>query len=191
MEIRNNFLCYLFSPSGEYEAESVSHATPLYRRRSPQPPSTHHFEIKIQKKIIKIMSGHNVLTVTISGIAGVIVVFIVFVFAIVFLLVRSCLLIKMKKSHWLCHWLLLKRQNFHLPLPFYSKKPSNVDLGFKFHPRFPPSRPHPVEGGSVWMCALNFSVNFRCFWNAAASQFLLHHHKTLHFLTKKDENIIL
>ena len=85
MQIRNNFLCYLFSPSGEYEAESVSHATPLYRRRSPQPPSTHRFEIKIQKKIIKIMSGHNVLTVTISVIAGVIVVFIVFVFAIVFL----------------------------------------------------------------------------------------------------------
>ena len=70
MQIRNNFLCYLFSPSGEYEAESVSHATPLYRRRSPQPPSTHRFEIKIQKKIIKIMSGHNVLTVTISVIAG-------------------------------------------------------------------------------------------------------------------------
>ena len=39
------------------------------------------------------MSGHNVLTVTISVIAGVIVVFIVFVFAIVFLLVMSCLLI--------------------------------------------------------------------------------------------------
>ena len=95
MQIRNNFLCYLFSPSGEYEAESVSHATPLYRRRSPQPPSTHRFEIKIQKKIIKIMSGHNVLTVTLSGIAGVIVVFIAFVF--VFLLVMSCLLIKMKK----------------------------------------------------------------------------------------------
>ena len=51
------------------------------------------------------MSGHNVLTVTISGIAGVIVIFIVFVFvfAIVFLLVRSCLLIKMKKSHCLFH----------------------------------------------------------------------------------------
>ena len=101
MQIRNNFLCYLFSPSGEYEAESVSHATPLYRRRSPQPPSTHRFEIKILKKntknIIKIMSGHNVLTVTISVIAGLIVVFIVFVFAIVFLLVMSCLLIKMKK----------------------------------------------------------------------------------------------
>ena len=49
------------------------------------------------------MSGHNVLTVKISVIAGAIVVFIVFVFAIVFLLVRSCLLINMKKSHWLCH----------------------------------------------------------------------------------------